>query len=121
MKTKLLLMAFAALLLSQVAMADAIITVGNTTTYGPTADVNVSINGVSDLYAFQFDAHFDPAVLASNGDTPGGMFVGSGNSFIGIGSFIDNFGGNYFSAGYTFFGASSGVSGDGVLLTLNFN
>jgi hypothetical protein len=113
------------LMLALTASATPMISVGNIhVATNSTANLDVSITDIPDLFGFQFDIFFDPNYLFLNGDTPGSLLTTSGLSYISLGAVPDNTNGTYFGAGYVFFGAS-GVSvapGDnGVLLTLNFN
>jgi hypothetical protein len=118
---KIFILALGMLMMVMTASATPIITVANigASTNSP-ANVDVSISGVPDLYAFGFDVTFDPTLLSITGDTPGGLFTGSGQGFIALGATIDNAGGHYYSAGYTFFGATGVDATSGILLTLNF-
>src|SRR4051794_34474872 len=102
MKTKLLILVFGMLLLSQFAAADALISVSTVSAgLNSTANVDVSISGVPDIYAVQFDFFFNPAGLSITGDTPGSLFTIPGG-FTSIGApTIDNVGGSYTTAGYT--------------------
>lgn len=122
---KLIVITLGMLTVALTASATPIVAVGNiTVAENSTANLDVSIRDVPDLYAFQFDIFFDPAYLSLTGDTPGSLLTTSGLSYISLGAVPDNIGGTYYGAGYVFFGpvgVSVGPSDTGVLLTLNFN
>ena len=82
-----------------------------------TVDVNVS--GVSDLYAFQFDISFNPAVFTASGVTEGALFSGIGVFFSP--GFIDNTAGTITFIGDSLSGPGPGVSTNGTLATITFN
>ncbi len=85
---------------------------------GQTFTASISISGVADLYAFQFDLLFSPQVLAATSVTEGGFLATGGATFFIPGT-IDN------SAGTISFTADSllgngGASGSGVLANVTF-
>jgi len=82
-----------------------------------TVDVNVA--GLSDLYAFQFDISFNPAVLSANTVTEGALFSSVGVFFSP--GFIDNVGGTITFIGDSFSGPGPGISTDGTLATIAFD
>ncbi|HEV3199328.1 MAG TPA: cohesin domain-containing protein, partial [Bryobacteraceae bacterium] len=53
--------------------------------------VNVNIAGITDLYGFQFDLSFDPAILAAASSTEG-PFLPTGGATFFIPGTIDNTG-----------------------------
>jgi general secretion pathway protein D len=86
---------------------------------GETFDVLVEISSVSDLYAFQFDISFDPAILSAIDVTEGSFLPGGGFTFFIPGS-IDNIAGSISSTADILLSAVSGVSGSGTLADLQF-
>lgn len=78
-------------------------------------DVNVDI---TDLYAFQFDLSFNPAVLSAISITEG-WFLTSGSTYFIPGD-IDNTLGTIAFTVDTLVGATSGVTGSGTLASINF-
>jgi len=86
---------------------------------GETFDVLVEISSVSDLYAFQFDISFDPAILSAIDVTEGSFLPGGGFTFFIPGS-IDNIGGSISFTADILLTAVSGVSGSGTLAALQF-
>jgi len=78
--------------------------------------VDLSITSVVDLYAFQSDIGFDPAVLSAVGVTPG-SFLGGANFLPGI---IDNTTGTISFIGDSLTGLVPGNTGSGTLATITF-
>jgi general secretion pathway protein D len=81
--------------------------------------IDIRVGGISDLFAFQFDIVFDPAILSATS-------VGEGNLFSGIGvafspGFIDNGTGTIAFIGDSLSGPGPGVSSDGILAQILFN
>ncbi|HWB95568.1 MAG TPA: cohesin domain-containing protein [Bryobacteraceae bacterium] len=74
---------------------------------GQAFTVDIDIDDISDLFAYQFTLTFDPAVLAADSIVEGDLFAGTGNSFFLPGT-IDN------SAGSIAFTADTLLSGPGV-------
>jgi hypothetical protein len=91
----------------------------STVDVGSLLDVIVDISSVTDLYAFQFDIGFDPAVLSAI-DVTEGPFLPSGGSTFFLPGTIDNIGGSISFTADSLIGAIPGVSGDGTLATLSF-
>jgi len=79
----------------------------------------VSIADVSDLYAFQFDLSFDPAILQLLSISEG-LFLPSAGSTIFIPGSIDNIAGTAIGNADTLVGDIPGASGDGVLVDFTF-
>ena len=88
-------------------------------TLGNPLTVDVNITGVTDLYAFQFDIGFDPAVLSAASVTEGALFSSIGVFFSP--GFIDNIGGTITFIGDSLSGPVPGVSTDGTLATITFD
>ena len=86
---------------------------------GNSLSVDIAIDGISDLYAFQFDLAFDPAVLRAD-DVLEGAFLGGGGTTFFISGFIDNTLGIVSFTANSLIGAVPGVTGNGPLATLAF-
>ena len=96
------------------------VTPSSLATSASTFSVSVAVDGVSDLYAYQFDVGFDPTLLAAVSESEGG-FLPSGGATVFLPGMIDNVGGTIaFTAG-TLLSAVAGVSGSGMLAVLNFH
>lgn len=85
---------------------------------GGTLQLAVSAAGFSDLYAYQFDITYDPALFKSTGVSEGG-FLGSGGTTFFDGGVDDGAGTITFIFG-TLIGPGAGVSGAGDLAILTF-
>jgi Cohesin domain/PEP-CTERM motif len=79
-------------------------------------DVNVDI---TDLYAFQFDLTFNPAVLSATSITEGSLLLTGGSTFFIPGA-IDNTLGTVFFTANTLLGPGPGVTGSGTLASIYF-
>jgi hypothetical protein len=79
--------------------------------------VDISIESIVDLYAFQFDFDFTPNLLTVSNILPG-TFLSDGSGFLP--GFIDNNVGKISFIGDTLIGPVSGKSGSGVLATIEF-
>jgi len=86
---------------------------------GSLFDVFVDISSVTDLYAFQFDISFDPAILSAASVTEGSFLNGGGLTFF-ISGTINNIAGSITSIADTFLSPLPGVSGSGTLADLKF-
>lgn len=86
---------------------------------GDTFNLSVGISDVTDLFAFQFDIGFDPAILSAVSVTEGPFLPSGGSTFFVPGT-IDNIAGSISFNADSLIGAISGVSGDGTLATLSF-
>ena len=82
-------------------------------------DISVNIDSVTDLYAFQFDISFDPAILSAINVTEGSFLPGGGSTFFDPGS-IDNTAGSISFTADTLLSAVPGVDGSGILADLQF-
>jgi Cohesin domain len=87
---------------------------------GEPFSVNVEVSGISDLYAFQFDIGFNPAIVSATSISEG-SFLPGGGATIFIPGAIDNLDGAIAFTADTLTSAISGVSGGGVLATVDFN
>ena len=85
---------------------------------GDIFSVEVTISDITDLFSFQFDLNFDPAILSANSVTEGPFLPSGGSTFFNPGT-IDNFTGAITFIADTLLG-TSGVSGIGALATINF-
>jgi len=82
-------------------------------------DVFVEIESVTDLYAFQFDIGFDPAILAAANVTEGPFLPSAGATFFIPGTIDNTLGVISFTAD-SLTGAIPGASGTGILAALSF-
>jgi general secretion pathway protein D len=102
------------------ALADPILSIQPAfTTVGRFFDVFVDISGVSDLYAFQFDISFDPAILSANGVNESDFLPGGGATFFIPGE-INNTAGTINFTADSLLGPVPGVSGNGTLAVISF-
>ena len=90
-----------------------------TVTEGETFTIDIRIDEVADLYAFQFDLGFDPGILSANGIAEG-AFLLSGGPTLFIPGTIDNTAGTILETANALNGAVPGVDGSGVLATMSF-
>jgi hypothetical protein len=86
---------------------------------GSSFSVDVNISNVSDLYDFQFDLAFNPAVLQLTNIVESGFLLTGGSTFFLSGA-IDNTLGNATANADTLIGAIPGVSGTGELAEFDF-
>jgi general secretion pathway protein D len=91
----------------------------STTFVAGTVNVAVQVTNVTDLYAYQFDVSFDPAVLSTAAITEGG-FLPSGGSTLFLPGALDNLSGTLTLTAGFLEGPVPGVSGSGTLATLLF-
>ncbi len=111
-----------ATVLSSAAFADAILSVtpvSPTVSTGDNFTVDVNIAGVTDLYDFEFDLSFNPAVLQATNILEGAFLSSGGSTFFLPGS-IDNTVGTITFNANTLLTAISGVSGSGTLAEFDF-
>jgi uncharacterized protein (TIGR03437 family) len=86
---------------------------------GSTFAVNITATDSTDLYAFQFDLVYDPAIL-SVASVAAGKFLPSGGSTIFIPGSINNTSGVITLNADTLVGSISGVAGNGTLAVIQF-
>ena len=86
---------------------------------GAALSVDIMISGVADLYAFQFDLGFDPSRLSATQFNAGPFLSTGGATFI-VPPLIDNSSGQISGVAESLLSAFSGVSGGGVLATVQF-
>jgi hypothetical protein len=91
----------------------------STANVGSIFDVFVDISGVNDLYAFQFEASFDPKVIHAVGVNEGPFLPSGGGTFFVPGA-MDNSVGSISLTGDSLLGPDAGVTGSGHLVALSF-
>lgn len=119
-KTQLSLALLLAAAASQAAAADAVLSVQaskNPALLGSTVELDVSIAGVADLYAYQFSLAFDPTLLQATGASLG-TFLGP--QVFGDPGSIANGLGNISYTYATLLAPVAGVSGGGTLAHFSF-
>lgn len=82
--------------------------------------VDVHVADVTDLFAFQFDLAFDPAVVQASAVLEGGFLASGGGATSFIPGSIDNLAGTVSFTANTLLGPAGGASGDGVIVRLLF-
>jgi len=89
---------------------------------GTVFNVNVTISGVSNLYAWEFRVYFLNAIINCTATTEG-SFLSSVGSTVFLLNITNNFNSTYgrVLAACTLLGAGKSASGSGVLATLTFN
>lgn len=91
---------------------------------GDSFEVNVSIVDVSNLYGYQVKLYYDSTILNGTGQPAEGSFLssGGGQTFFYIASFTDDYNSTYGVVWITstLTGSVPGVSGSGVLATIEF-
>jgi adhesin HecA-like repeat protein len=104
--------------------AQAVITVepaSQDVSQGTEFNVDVNISGVADLYGYQFDLTFNPAVLSEVSTSEGSFLAGNGNATFFIGGTIDNGNGVVSATADTLLSAVAGTSGAGTLAVFTFD
>jgi general secretion pathway protein D len=103
------------------AVADAVLSVQAPATVAQSSSfaVDVLVAQVSDLYSFQFDLSFNPAVLKVTNVFEGAFLPTGGSTFFILGA-IDNAAGNVTFNADTLLGPIPGVAGGGSLLEFDF-
>jgi general secretion pathway protein D len=91
----------------------------STPSVGNAFDVAVDISSVTDLYAYQFEIRFNPAVLSALSVSEGSFLMGGGATFFIPGE-IDNPAGVIHPTGNMLLGALGGVNGAGTLALVQF-
>lgn len=89
------------------------------TSIGSTIDVNVQIADGADLYAYQFDLTFNPAILSASTMSEASFLAGGGSTFFIPGA-IDNVLGSITLTANTLQGPVPGVSGSGRVAIIQF-
>jgi len=86
---------------------------------GSSFALDVLVTDAPDLYAFQFDIAFNPAVMQADAVLEGGFLSAGGATFFMPGA-IDNLAGTVTFTANTLVGPGPGVTGDGLLVHLSF-
>jgi len=86
---------------------------------GQPFSLDITVGSAADLYAFQFDLGFNPAVLSATGIVEGPLLKTAGSTFFVSGA-INNAGGTISATGDSLLSALAGVNGSGVLATVQF-
>ncbi len=86
---------------------------------GQTFSLTVDVTGVSDLYGYQLDLYFNPAIVSALSVTEG-SFLTAGGSTIFLPGTINNVAGTFSSNADILETAVSGVTGSGTLLDFSF-
>jgi hypothetical protein len=81
--------------------------------------VDVSVNNVTDLYAYQFDIQFNPNLFSAVNVVEGPFLPGGGDTSF-VSGFIDNRTGYITSVANSLLTAVNGVSGQGLLASVSF-
>lgn len=117
MKTKILT---SFVLVALPALADIFVQPPSTTvSLGSPLVLDINVSGITDLYAFQFDIGFNPAMLAAVSVTEGSLFSSVGVFFSpGV---IDNVGGSIVFIADSLSGPGPGISTDGTLAQIQFS
>src|ERR1700730_11046970 len=102
-------------------MADTIVSVSGpaSVSQGDTFAVDVNIADVADLFGFQLDLGFDPAVVQATNVQEGSFLPGGGFTFFIAGK-VDNTLGSITNNANSLISAVSGVNGGGTLVEFNF-
>lgn len=87
------------------------------TLVGSPVSLAVNVSGLTDLFAFQFDVGFNPAVLAATSVTEGPLFAAGVSFSPGV---IDNTTGSITFIADSLSGGGPGISADGSLVRLFF-
>lgn len=87
-------------------------------TAGSTIPVEISVTKVTDLYAFQIDISFNPAVLEAQSIAEGGYFLSNGISFLP--GTVNNSAGTISLLGDSLSGPGPGFTGNTLLATATF-
>jgi len=87
---------------------------------GGSFSVNIMVSGITDLYAFQFDIGFDPTILSATEVTEGAFLPMGGSTFF-LPPTVNNGSGQILGTADSLLTAISGVSGSGVLATIEFH
>ena len=125
LRNKLIYGVLAVVLLALVSSASAFPTLQISPVLTPTVQgnlftVDVTVTGVTDLYAFQFDLGFNPAVLQALSSSEGAFLPSGGTTFFIPGA-IDNSSGLISFIADTLIGPIPGVSGTGTLASISFS
>ncbi len=87
---------------------------------GDSFTLDVGVADVADLYAFQFDVGFDPAILQAKAALEGDFLSAGGRTTLFWPGSIDNLAGTVSFAANTLVGPGPGVTGSGWVVHLSF-
>jgi hypothetical protein len=87
---------------------------------GGNLTLNVTVAGVADLSAFQFDISFNPGVLSAQSIVEGAFLSSGGSTSFFIPGTIDNVGGTIAFNADSLIGPGPGVNGSGTIATIDF-
>ena len=87
---------------------------------GQSFTLDVRIDGISDLYAWQVDLGFDPTLIRADSVDEGPFLISLGSTTFFLAGDIDNIGGTVSFNANTIIGNDPGVTGGGVLATFHF-
>jgi len=85
-----------------------------------TFTLDVLVAEATDLYAFQFDIAFDPAILKANAVLEGGFLSAGGRATFFMPGAIDNIAGTVSFTANTLVGPGPAVTGGGLVVHLSF-
>lgn len=88
---------------------------------GDTFTLDVLVEQVPDLYAFQFDLAFDPTLVQAGAVMEGDFLSAGGRATFFLPGAIDNIAGTVSFTANTLVGPGPVVSGDGIVVHLTFN
>ena len=120
---RIVLLFWGVLLIPGMASADAIslgVASDASVTQGSSFVVDVNISNAVDLYDFQLDLFYNPAVLQVAEVTEGSFLPGSGATFF-LPGFVDNGSGNVTFNADTLETAIPGANGNGTLIEFHFD
>ena len=107
---------------SRAALADTILSFSSTPdliSLGSMVTLRAQVSGAADLFAFQFDLSYDPAILQLDSVSEGSFLPSVGTTFFLPGS-IDSSSGTASFVSDTLLGTGPGASGSGDLVELTF-
>ena len=100
--------------------ADVVVSAGSASALtGQIVSVPINVSGVLDLYAYEFDVSFNPAIVQLQNITEGPFLAGAGTTFFGPGT-IDNTAGTAVFTFDTLIGPIGGAAGSGTLANFSF-
>jgi hypothetical protein len=92
----------------------------NPATQGTSIGIDVALDDIADLYAWQFTLSFDAALFQATGGTEGALLPGAGNTIFDAGM-VDNAAGTIAFVYGSLIGAVPGASGSGMLAHFTFD
>lgn len=88
---------------------------------GDTFTLNVLVAEAPDLYAFQFDIAFDPAIVQASTVLEGDFLSAGGRATFFFPGTLDNIAGTVSFTANTLVGPGPGVTGEGIVVHLSFH